>query len=353
MKNYPAFFSLLLLASACAEPNRVSAPVQTEIIRVRTEPVLKQTVSLPVAASGLVHSTREARLSFKNGGRIEKLLVDAGDRVRKGDVLAELDLTEIDAMLAQAREGAEKAQRDVNRVENLYKDSTATLEQLQNARTGFEVAKKQLEIAGFNRKYAVVTATEDGTVLRRIPNEGEWIAPGMPVFLFHAAGSNSWSVKAGLSSKDWVTIKPGDQAKVVVDAYPGTEFDAIVSETSPVTEPGTGMLSVELILDSSGKTLASGMVAKVEILPQTTMEKTMIPISSVVEANGNTAFLFTLDETSGTAKKISIRAGRVFNDRLIVESGLNNVRNVITTGSRYVRDGSPVIELGKNALAGI
>jgi multidrug efflux pump subunit AcrA (membrane-fusion protein) len=86
-----------------------------------------------ITASGLLSTENEARLSFKISGIIEKIFVKEGDRVRKGQLLATLKSTEIASQVQQVQLTVEKAQRDYQRANNLYKDSVVTLEQLQNA----------------------------------------------------------------------------------------------------------------------------------------------------------------------------------------------------------------------------
>ncbi|WP_315820589.1 efflux RND transporter periplasmic adaptor subunit [Paraflavitalea speifideaquila] len=117
--------------------------------------------------SGTIASTSQATLSFKTGGIISKIYVKEGDHVAKGQLLATLDLTEINAQVQQAVQGSEKAQRDVTRARNLYNDTVATLEQLQNATTQQQVAAEGLRIARFNQQYAQIRATENGTILKR------------------------------------------------------------------------------------------------------------------------------------------------------------------------------------------
>ncbi len=107
-----------------------------------------------IHVTGVVQSDTEAKPSFKTGGVIARTYVEEGDYVSKGQLLAQLNMTEIDAQATQAKFAVEKAMRDQQRVENLYRDSIATLEQFQNAGTAVEMAKKSLQIAEFNVAYS-------------------------------------------------------------------------------------------------------------------------------------------------------------------------------------------------------
>ncbi|MBK8884570.1 MAG: biotin/lipoyl-binding protein [Bacteroidales bacterium] len=107
-----------------------------------------------VQSSGQFTTDDETMLSFKTGGIVDRIYVKEGDKIRKGQLLATLDLTEISSQVNQSQIAYEKAARDYNRIENLQKDSVASLEQLQNSKTGLELAKQQLAAAKFNLQYS-------------------------------------------------------------------------------------------------------------------------------------------------------------------------------------------------------
>jgi multidrug efflux pump subunit AcrA (membrane-fusion protein) len=110
-----------------------AAQVTDDAIAVKVQPVTTTRYAPVLKYSGTMASTAEARLSFKIGGIVSKIYVKEGDHVVRGQLLATLDLTEINAQVQQASQGVDKVQRDVNRVKNLYNDTVATLEQVQNA----------------------------------------------------------------------------------------------------------------------------------------------------------------------------------------------------------------------------
>ena len=179
---------------------------------------------------------RSLKLSFKTGGIVASVNVKEGDRVKKGDLLAALDLSEIKANVVQAQNGYEKALRDIERVENLYRDSVATLEQKQNATTALNVAKSTLEIARFNLAHSSITAPGDGIILKQLSRRNEMVAAGYPVFFFGSSGKQ-WKIKANLSDRDIVRVNPGDSAVVNFDAHPEVEFCAVVDQVGGIANP--------------------------------------------------------------------------------------------------------------------
>ena len=130
--------------SAAADP-----PRNTVVVQVAA--VTKRSFASNIIISGTIGSETEARLSFKTGGIIDSMKVRDGDQVRKGQLLATLNPTEINAQVEQAKEGLDKAQRDLTRAKDLFSQGVATQEQLDNATTAFSVAQQTMEIASFNQ----------------------------------------------------------------------------------------------------------------------------------------------------------------------------------------------------------
>ncbi len=163
-----------------------------------------------------------------------------------GQLLATLDLTEIDAQVQQATENVGKAQRDENRIKNLYRDTVASLEQVQNTHTQLTVATEALRIASFNRQYAQIRATGSGTILQKIMNEGEYASAGSAVMLFNGAGGDDWVVRFGVSDKDWAILRKGDKANISIDAYPDQRFTGVVTKLAEGADPNGGLYAVEV-----------------------------------------------------------------------------------------------------------
>lgn len=311
-----------------------------EVIPVKIALAQKITTTDNIQASGFISSASEARLSFKTGGIIKNILVKEGEHVKKGQVLATLNLTEIAALTEQAKQAYEKAERDFKRAENLYKDSVATLEQMQNATTGLKIAKEQYDVALFNKSYSEIKAPEDGRIIKKLMNEGEIISPGMPVFFMNIAGKNDWLIKAGIADKDWAKLKIGDKATAVIDAYSETVFNAEVSQLAQAPDPLSGLYAVELKIQSNNMPLATGLFTKVSIKPSQHATYVSIPVDAVIEGNGNEAFVYTLQ--GSTAVKKPVKIGFISNGKVMLHSGIDHNTQVITDGSAYLKNGTSV-----------
>ena len=331
------FFFLLLLGSC---RNETIKTVKDEATRVRVVKITPEDVSISVHSSGILASQEEIKLSFKTGGIVASIEVKEGDNLKKGEVMAALNLSEINANVNLAQNGYEKAFRDWTRAESLYSDTVATLEQFQNATTALNVAKSNLEIAKFNLLHSTIKAPAEGIVLRQLVKENELIGSGYPVFLFGTKGK-FWKVKTGLADRDVVRINPGDSAVVVFDAWPGVRFSAVVDLMSEMASPMTGTYETEMSLDGMGYRLASGFVADVDIYPSKRQTLILLPVGAVVEADGQKGFIWSVSD-SGSAEKHEIEIVTIKGSEAVVRGIPGGVNEIVSEGAAYLKDGMKV-----------
>ena len=348
MKTFIHKFLLLAVLPAtlagCGGAAKTDEP-KKESVRVKVAEVEYTDFAQPILASGTLVSDKEARLSFKTGGIIAELLVDEGEAVAKGQLLARLNLTEIDAQLGQARNAFEKAERDFKRVSNLYRDSAATLEQFQNAQTGYQLAEQALQIAGFDQRYSSIYATESGRVLRKLMNEGELVGPGQPVYVINSTRPGDWVIRIGVADRDWARLALRDPAQVWLDAYPGDTLKAEVSEIAEVADPLTGTFSVKLRIEAGERRLASGLVARIRLLPARKEKLGLVPIEAVTTADRDAATLFSLRDNGKTVEARTVQVAHILPDRVAVRAEDESLRTVVTDGASYLHDGETVTVL--------
>jgi RND family efflux transporter MFP subunit len=339
--HYLFITSLVILAAACGKKDETSdVPVAANEIPVKVVEIVSQPLGTTIQASGTFTTDDETMLAFKTGGIIEKIVVKEGDAIRKGQLLATLNLTEIEAQVSQAKLAFEKATRDFQRAENLYKDSVATLEQYQNAKTGMEVAKKQLEAAQFNRSYSEIRALSNGFILRKMANEGQVISSGTSVFQTNGASQNQWKLRVGASDREWSAVAIGDKATVTTDTQPGKEFEAVVSRKSESIDGVSGTFTIELTLKSSSN-LASGLFGKATIYTSNKQNAWSIPYDALLDGDAKSGYVFTTND-SRQAHKTPVTIQRIDRDEVVIDSGLENFKFLIVSGSAYLREGSAI-----------
>ena len=329
--------NVLTSCSKKKEANVFSSDNDT--IPVKTILLAKKEVSLPIHASGKFTTANETFLSFKTGGIVSNVYVNEGEFVTKGTLLACLDLTEIRALVTQAELGFEKSQRDFIRVQNLYKDSVATLEQYENCKTALDVASATLKSAKFNLEYSKITAINNGYILKKFVNSGQIISPGAPAFQCSGEGEGDWKFQASVSDKEWSSISLNDNASIVTDAFPNQEIHGTVINKSQGTDPYTGTFMIEIKITDQTSILATGLYGKATITKKNSSPFWSIPYEALLEGNGGKGFVFVTNDNN-TAQKIEVPIAMIGKNEIYVKDGLENAKHLIISGSAYLSNGS-------------
>jgi multidrug efflux system membrane fusion protein len=333
MRALPTLCALVLIAG-CSSHAAQSVHQPTP---VRVQGATAGPATPSIETNGMVATKDEMRLSFKVAGVIKSIAVEEGQSVKQGQKLAEIELTEINAQVAQARALQEKSERDLARGERLYADEVITLEQLQDLRTQAALQKAQLAGAQFNRGYSAITAPYDGVVLRKLSQERELVPAGQPVLV--VGGRNrGYIVRAALSDREVVQLKLGDRAQIRMDAYPEQAVAGTVSEIASAADEKSGLFPVEIRFDAVPVALASGLVAKVRVLPAAAhaSELTYVPVSAIVEGDGNRASVFVVD--GDHVKRRDVQVAFIESTGVALSHGLKPGEQVVTDGSLYLQD---------------
>lgn len=346
LKNMRIVLSASLFAGmiwlACAmragnKPKEAGKPLP-----VRTAPIIRESIRVPIHSAGLLSAKAEIELAFKVGGVISRVAIDEGQVVQRGQLLAELDLEEMQAQLSQAESAHAKAERDVARLRNLYADSVVTLEQLQNAETALQAARARLRLAKFNAVHARITAPSTGKILRRYADANEIVSPGTPVFRF-ASAEQAYVVRIGVVDRDLIRLALNDSASVFFDVYPEQPFVGSVVEIGEIADPATGTFEVEIRLQPDDRRLASGFFARVDIFPRSAQPYAVIPIEALSLADGDRGVVFTPDPDGKRAIRRQVRIAHLLDDRAAIAVGLDNAVSVITDGAQFLRADQPIL----------
>ena len=144
-----------------------------------------------------------------------------------------------------------------------------------------------------------------------------------------------------------VKVKIGDSAKIYLDAYPNEPFQARITQIAQTVNPATGTFEVELQIQPSGtppdgKKLISGFVAKAEISTGKGASTLAIPIESLIEADKNTGFVYSLSPDNQTVSKVSVNVGSIFGNDVAILAGLTEGMKIVTKGANFLSDKSKV-----------
>lgn len=325
---------------------QAQAPLPVEVVTVHW-----QDYARPVRFSGLLENKSEQNLAFKISGLIRRVSVNEGQWVKAGQVLAALDLEEIDAQVAKAESVLANAERNLARFKSLQGLDALSVEQLQGAETQVDVARSDLTVARFNQRHAIIRAPADGRVLKRRVENNEMVAPGTPAFLF-APNKSGWVLRGGVTDRDIVRLGLSDRASIRLDAFPGVSFRARVNELAARADQSQ-TFGVELQLDEQAEhTLLAGFVGHAEITPAHTRQAVLLPTMAMVRA-------YRSDETrrQGLQSEVEVFVVNaqqqaelrrlpllaLEQDRLVISGGLQEGEQVVVAGAAYLSAGRPVV----------
>jgi len=359
----PLFVIAILLSSKTLMADKESdkkVNLPKKVVLQNAEPVNFQE---EIFAVGQLASSEEVKLSFKTGGIIKKIYVREGQKVRKGQLLAELQLDEINAQVQQSVLGVQqaeiniknaqlllnKAERDFRNVNGLYQDSVATLEQLEDAElqlnnaknqlqaaeTGLSFSQKNSDIAQFNQSHSRIIAPANGDILMRLSEANEIVGPGQPLFLF-GSKAKAQVIRVNVPDKEIIHIELGAKASVAFDAYPDFVFQGKVRSMANRADPYTGTFEVEIEVDADGKKLLSGFIGQVHIKASQTQALIRIPIDALVSADKHKGFVFTV--RNDTAIKTAVDIYRIEGKNLLLKNGLEKGSSVVVKGAGYLED---------------
>lgn len=309
-----------------------------------------QDYSKPVRISGVLENKSEQNLAFKVTGLVKQIKANEGQWVKSGQVLAALDLEEINAEVAKAQSVLDNAERNLQRFRSLQGQNALSIDQLQTAETQMDVARSDLTVAKFNQRHAVIRAPADGRILKRYIENNEMVSPGTPAFVF-APSQGGWVMRAGVTDRDIVRLNLGDTAEVSLDAYPGVVFSGQINELAARAD-ASQTFGIELRVEEEPDTaLLAGFVGFAQITPIQTQQVMLIPSMAMVRANRTEDIrkagihseveVFVLDDNNQAELRrlplLSIEQGN-----LVIGAGLEEGERVVTTGASLLSEGRNV-----------
>ena len=313
---------------------------------VDVQTVSYQKAARPIHVSALLAYKSTQKLAFKVGGPVAEILVEEGDAVKKGQLLARLDTEEVQARVQEAEARFDNATRNVERLEKLYRNKVVSLDQLQDAETDLDVARSQLSVARFNLRYSNIQAPQDGRIIRRTIETSELVAPNQVAFVL-ADESRGWIMRTGLSDRKVVLIRHNDPVDVRFDPWPLQSFTGRVSEIAEAAEERSGLFEVEIALAPVEKIrLRDGYVGRITIEPGVQERVVKLPALSLVSAMSPLGTVYVLNDDN-TVSSRKVRIHYLEDSDIAISGELENGEKVVTTGAAFLHEGDKVRVVGE------
>ncbi len=322
----------IVTANSVPDPRKQTTPI------VQTELPHRETVVNKRSFTGDVNPIQQANIYSKVNGNLERVFVNIGSIVRKNQLLALIDTTELAQQVLQTQATFENTNRNFERTKDLYARSLVAKQDFDNAEAAMKVAKANYQQASIRLDYAHITAPFAGIITKRYLDQGSNVTSNDKI-LFTLVDPEAMKVIVNVLEKDIPLITTGKRGVITVDAYPGKEFYGTVTRFSGAVDLSTRTMEVEIDIPNADHLLKPGMYANVALIVDEHKNAITVPTQSILKDDKG-YFVYAVDTKITKRKNVSI--GTEQNARMEILSGLEGVENIITVGQQFVKDSSQV-----------
>jgi len=318
-----------------------------------------------LTASGYVVARRKAAVASKGTGTLIFLGVEEGDRVKKGQVIARLDNSDVTATLERARENLRVAEADLNEAKQSLERQRILLERDMVARAEYDIGEARYKrvIAGIDAaKFAVkeaqvavdntrIVAPFDGTVLKKNADVGEIVAPlagaaSSKAAVVTIADMSSLEVEADVSEANITRVVPEQGCEIRLDAYPDRRYPGYVTKIVPTADRAKATVLVKIKFKDYDNRVLPEMGAKITFLAPGSDQNSVqakpllaVPAAAVVNRNGRPVVFQVKDDR---AAEIPVVLGERIGNLVEIKEGLKEGDKVIGKIDENVRAGSKI-----------
>jgi RND family efflux transporter MFP subunit len=350
--------SVLILLAFCAGFGLSCSQQETkakrhveEAIPVNTAPVRLVKVDMTLPVVGTLYPKDEATLGAEVEGRVERTMVEFGDRLTNGQLIAQIDTTAYEATarqaaanLARAKASALNATQNLKRTSELNKSSIASGSELDQAVAASEQASAEVKaaeateaLARLNVERSRLRAPFDAAVAERVASSGDFVKVGAPLYRVVNDGTLKYIVQA--PERYAGDVRKEQVVRFTVDAYPNETFEGRVYLISPSVNTVTRGFAFGALVDNREGRLKASSYARGELLVKKGVPMTMVPVDAVVNFAGVTK-VFTI--VNGVARSRLVQTGRIRDGMQEILSGLKEGEVVAVSGQTKLFEGAKV-----------
>lgn len=311
-------------------------------IPVKVTAISKTRIARTIDYTATILPYEEVNMAPSTPGRIDKIYVEVGDKVYRGQKLFLMDRTQLYQLELQLASLA----KDLSRLDTLMKSGSTKQQQYDQMKTQYDVTKTNVD---FMRENTLMKAPFNGTVTGKYFENGEMYS-GVPTTptgrsaVVTVMQTNPLKINVNITEQYYPLIKTGMKATIIADVYKDQKFSAKIFNIHPTIDAGTRSFLVELELPNSNNLLKPGMYVRVS-MDLGEVEAFVVPAASVLVQEGtNIRYLFIAE--NDVARRVEVTIGKRFDDKLEISSeALKDGLNLITEGqSKLINDDRIEIE---------
>jgi len=324
--------------AGAAEDKDESEEEAEPVIPVEAAEVINSTVTAAYEGTAALEPDEQATVVAKTTGIALEILVEEGDYVEAGQVLARLEKDSYRLEVAQTQAEMNRLTNEFNRNEELYGRKLISTDEYDRSRFLLESQKATHEMANLNLSYADIRAPISGYISERLVKVGNLIQLHQAVYRIDSF--DPLLAVLHVPERELNIIRLGEQVSVLFDAYPGDEFYGEVTRISPVINPETGTFRVTAELKDTTARLKSGLFGRIRIVYDSHENTPVVPQDAIITEDGSHS-VFVIAE-DGIVSRRDVVLGFATDDLHEVVEGLETGEQVVTAGKGSLRDGSTV-----------
>ena len=320
-----------------AAEQKAAAPVPVEV-----ETAGRGDIFATYVATTTIASDRDAPVPARVGGDVVEILVEEGDDVAAGDILARLDGERLRLEMLAAKADLERVRGEYNRLADLHSRNLVSAAMYEGLQYDLEALEATYKLSKLNYDYSAIRAPIAGIVSSRDVKLGENVAPGQVTF--RITETSELVAYLSIPQTELAKFETGHLAILEVDSMPDVEFAATIARISPTIDTRNGTFRATAIIDNAAGDLAPGMFARFTIAYEKREDVVIIPADAVVVEDDEASVYVVAD---GQVDKRVIETGVRSNGSIEVLRGLDAGEDVVVVGQSSLREGSKVLASNK------
>lgn len=306
-------------------------------VAVKAQTATKQNLFLDFVANGKFSPGREIEFSAEMPGRVINVLVDEGDRVQKGQLLATIKTDNLSIDVQNAEEVYQNALKDKQRYENAFRTGGVTQQQVDQAALSLKNAEARLQQAKVKISDANIRASIDGIVNKRMVEPGSVLAAGTK--LFEIVDVSSLTLDIAVDEAQIANLTVGDEVNVKASVLPGKEFKGKIEFIAAKADQSLNFPVKIKVINSASSALKAGMYGNAYFsFPQQAPALLIDRSAFIGGVSSNQVFV----AENNIARIRKVVTGRTIGDKVEIIDGMKEGEKVIVSGQVNLTEGSPI-----------
>ena len=310
---------------------------ETPPVPVETSQPIRGDVFAVYTGTAPIEAFAEADVISKVEGEVRSVLVEEGDVVSKGQVLATLDGERLKLELSESEARLRKMQRDFQRNKDLREKGLLSEGDFEKLQYDLEALEASYNLARLELDYTQIRAPIDGVISERYIRIGNTITSGTPTF--RVTSFDPLVAYLHIPEREYRQIGPGQPVSIQIDALAGDNIAATVTRVSPVVDPDTGTFKMTMEIGNVDRRIKPGMFGRMSIVFDKHENVLQIPRSALVEDMGESSVFVVEDDK---AERRSVQVGYGNNGMVEITFGLSDDDRVVTVGQIGLKPGATV-----------